>query len=262
MIPVRAARGRTRPGRLRGLDAWCVAVEGRSLQRWAAAGAWAVDYGVGDRPDTTLEWAAALRAVAPSLGVVAVDAVPARVASAAPALAAAGVCAAVGCFGEPPAERGPLALVRAMNLLRAHPPGEARALLGQMVGRTAPGGVVWEGSTCPRGAVLVAQRRVRGGVGEGLLFWTDFGQGFGPLLFKDRLPVGLRAEPAVERFFEAWGVAFTAARRLGEGPEAGFRRAGAALQDAGLPVQVVPGLAGGAGLWWAPLGGLPELVPR
>ena len=71
-----------------------------------------------------------------------------------------------------------------------------------------------------------------------------------------------RGGNAVERFFEAWGVAFTAARRLGEGPEAGFRRAGAALQDAGLPVQVVPGLAGGAGLWWAPLGGLPELVPR
>jgi hypothetical protein len=219
----------------------------------------AVDYGIGDRPETTLEWAAALRAVAPALRVVAVDAVEARVEAAAAALGAARVEVAVGRFGIGPVGAGPVGLARAMNLLRAHPPAEAQVLLCQMVDRLEPGGALWEGSTCPRGSVLVAQRRVRGGGGEGLLFWSDFRQGFGPLLFKDRLPVGLRGVPAVEDFFGAWVGTFARERRAGEAPAACFLRVGAALGAAGAPVRVVDGVADGAALWWAPAPGLPDL---
>lgn len=99
----------------------------------------AVDLGYGARPDTALEMAARLRAVAPALQLVGLEIDPDRLAPPAP-----GVRFALGGFelaGLRPH------LVRAFNVLRQYREDEVPAAWAQILGRLAPGGVLVEG-TC------------------------------------------------------------------------------------------------------------------
>ncbi len=105
----------------------------------SAAAPLAVDLGYGARPDTALEMAARLRAVAPDLQLVGLEIDPDRLARPAP-----GVRFALGGFelaGLRPH------LVRAFNVLRQYDEDEVPGAWSQILGQLAPGGFLVEG-TC------------------------------------------------------------------------------------------------------------------
>lgn len=255
----RRTRGKTRPGRLRALDAWLVRRFGPLLRRedgpWADAPV--VDLGFGAMPWTTVELADAVQAVAPARRVVGVDIDPARVDRAreqAPALAWH-----VGGFELPIRD---VALVRAMNVLRQYKEPEvpaAHATLGQAL---LDGGVIVEGTTSKEGHVASALVLRRDGDAlrrEALWLATDFSQGFAPILFRDHLPRDLRRRvrpgEAVSAFFNAWTEAWQATR-AGLEPHAAFTAAAGRLAEA-IDGLVLDDVDEGV-LVWAPAAGVPR----
>jgi hypothetical protein len=202
----RPVRARTRPGRLAALDAW-VCHERASVLR---LGGRVLDVGYGALPVTTLELAAAVRAVAPGLEVVGVERDAARV------TAVEGVRLVRGDFGAL-AALGPACLVRAMNVLRGYREDEVPAIHAALGAAAGEGGLVLEGSTDTEGCVTAAWvLRRRGGrlEREALLFHTDFSRGFSPWLFRDWLPrdVRRRVKPGepVHALLTAWADAVEA----------------------------------------------------
>jgi hypothetical protein len=191
--PARPVRPRTRPGRLRFLDLW--------VQQLAPlhVGERVVDVGFGERPDTLLELAAAVRAVRPGLEVVGVERRPAS--------AVEGVTVVQGDF-ETVAAMRQVTLVRAMNVLRGYREDEVALIRHALRSPLAPGGQLLEGSTDTEGHVTVCHLE---GALHGLLFHTDFSRGFSPWLFRDWLPRDLRrsARPGTPIFelFTAWEAA-------------------------------------------------------
>lgn len=258
------SRGRTAPGRLAALDAWVCHAERALLLRddgaWAAAPF--VDLGLGDTPATTLEAAAALRAVRPDLAVVGVDHDPARVAAALP-FAGAGTTFVVGGFDPagPPAR-----LIRAFNVLRQYPPAELPAIHARLGAGLLPGGLLLEGTSDATGGVLVSHLLRAGPDGilhrEGLVFHTDFSRGFAPLLFRDRLPRDLRRVApgtALFAFFAAWNAAWNEARAaLPDAPDAARFAASLTGLAARIPgIDLDPWLVAHGHLAWRPPGGVP-----
>ncbi|MDP2315811.1 MAG: methylase [Pseudomonadota bacterium] len=234
MLPASPTRGRTAPGRLAALDAWLCHAEAGLLRR--TDGPWAtapfVDIGLGDTPWTTLESAAALRTVRPDLPVVGIDVDRARVAAAQPH-ADALTTFRLGDFDLGPPDEA-ARIVRALNVLRQYPPDAIPDIHRRLGAGLLPGGLLIEGTSDAAGGVLVTHLLRRPAPGEhapgehapgehdpaalrreGLLFHTDFSQGFAPLLFRDRLPRDLRrVAPGtpMHPFFAAWTAAWEAAR--------------------------------------------------
>jgi hypothetical protein len=137
-------RGTTNPNRLRRIDRWLTAVDGRRLRR--AADPLVVDLGYGASPVTTLELFDRLRAVRPDVEVVGLEIDPARVA-AAQGFAGDGLSFAVGGFELPlPDGRRPV-LVRAANVLRQYDESAVPGAWATMAARLAPDGLIVEG-TC------------------------------------------------------------------------------------------------------------------
>ncbi len=194
----RSVRPRTRAGRLRFLDLWVQhAVNLQVGQR-------VVDVGFGERPDTLLELAAAVRAVRPSLEVVGIE----RQVVVAPG----GVTVLQGGF-ETVAALREVTLVRAMNVLRGYHEDEVPAVRRALVAPLVAGGQLLEGSTDTDGHVTVCHLE---GASTGLLFHTDFTRGFSPWLFRDWLPRDRRraTRPGTPLYalFEAWEAAAPAGR--------------------------------------------------
>ncbi|MET0136332.1 MAG: class I SAM-dependent methyltransferase [Kibdelosporangium sp.] len=136
-------RGTTNPNRLRKVD------------RWMAGTAWVaavlrtpqplvVDLGYGSSPVTTVELAARLRAVQPSVRVLGLELDQDRVDVAKPAADPPWLDFRRGGFELAGAR--PL-LLRAFNVLRQYPEDDAAAAWKTMLGRLAPGGLLVEG-TC------------------------------------------------------------------------------------------------------------------
>lgn len=168
----RAVRPRTRSGRLAALDAWLVhevpeLLDGRGC---------VVDLGYGLTPVTT----EALARAVPGVRVVGVDRHAGE---------SSGVELRVGGF-ETCEALAPVAIVRAMNVLRGYREEEVEPAREVMRRGMIDGGLLVEGSTDTGGHVLVAHLR-RGDRRE-LLFHTDFTRGFSPWLFRDWLPRDLR----------------------------------------------------------------------
>jgi precorrin-6B methylase 2 len=202
----RSVRPRTRAGRLSALDAWLRA-EGAAL---LSPGATLIDFGFGESPVTTEEWAAS----APGCRVIGVDARPASSAS---------VELVVGDF-HACARFAPLSVVRAMNVVRAYREDEVDAIRAALGAGVIEGGLVIDGSTDTEGHVLAAwllRKRGPSLVKEALLFHTDFSRGFSPWLFRDWLPRDLRrsVKPGtwIHGALSAWD-----ARTAGETPRDRF----------------------------------------
>ena len=253
------ARGRTRPGRLRRLDAWLLEREGELLREPGRAPV--VDLGLGDEPATTREWLGSLREGGIDAPLIAVEIDPQRIARArrlAPELDVRH-----GGFALPIAGRA--RLVRVMNVLRGYPAPRIPGALAKLAASLQIGGLIVEGRTCAYGHVLTAQllRRTRRGLWrEALLLSTDFARGFAPNLIRAQLPAELHRRGdggvAMASFFEHWQHAFGRARERGErDPRTCFVRSAQLLaQDvAGLELDV-EALAAGH-LVWAPARGLP-----
>ncbi len=134
-------RGTTAPNRLRRIDRWLAATQGRRLR--LAAEPLVVDLGYGSAPVTTLELLDRLRAVRSDVAVLGLEIDPARVA-AARGLARPGVAFEAGGFEL--AGRRP-ALVRALNVLRQYDEDAALTAWGTLRAGLAPGGALVEG-TC------------------------------------------------------------------------------------------------------------------
>lgn len=134
-------RGTTAPGRLRRNDRWIAAMYGTKLR--SAADPLVVDLGYGASADTTLELAAALRALRSDVRVVGIENDRARVA-AAQAATGSGVSFAYGGFEL--AGVRPI-VVRAMNVLRQYDEPSVAPAWRQVIAQLAPDGVLIEG-TC------------------------------------------------------------------------------------------------------------------
>ena len=152
-------RGTTNPNRLRRIDRWLAAVEGRRLRR--AADPLVVDLGYGASPVTTVELFDRLRAVRPDVEVVGLEIDPARVTAAqgfardGPELRAGRVRAAVA--GRAPAGARPRR-ERPAPVRR----GGGAGRLGALASRLAPDGLVVD-ATCDelgRRACWLSARRM------------------------------------------------------------------------------------------------------
>jgi hypothetical protein len=197
-LPARPVRPRTRLGRLRFLDAWV------QQQVNLQVGERVVDVGFGERPDTVLELAAAVRSLRPGLEVVGVERQP--------VVAVEGLTLVQGDFATVEAMRE-VTLVRAMNVLRGYREDEVTQIRRALRAPLAVGGQLLEGSTDTEGQVTVCHLE---GALSGLLFHTDFSRGFSPWLFRDWLPRDRRrsTRPGTPVFelFAAWEAAAPAGR--------------------------------------------------
>ncbi|MBU8895076.1 methylase [Corallococcus sp. H22C18031201] len=261
-------RGRTTPGRLRALDDYLCHAESTLLTRhegpWARAAF--VDVGFGEHPWTTLESAAAFRALNPDLLVIGVELDEARAQAAASAHSDTRTHFRQGGFALPLAPDEPTRLVRAMNLLRQGAPERVPEAHQRLAQALLPSGLVVEGSSDTPGAVLVAHLLRRGDgradlTREALLFHTDFSRGFAPWLFRDWLPRDLRrrvrpGEP-LHAFFSAWEAAWTQARAEGHtAPPDAFRESVVGLSSRIPGVTTDPWLLARGYLRWAPPAGV------
>ena len=212
-------RGCTRPGRLARLDALIVQLERELLSR--DDDSLVIDFGVGEWPWTTLEYAQQLRSCRPQLRVLGVEIDPHRLRHAR-RLGREQVEFRQGSFRLPLGAGERARLVRAMNVLREYREPEAEAARLSLAEALVPGGLLVEGTSSPSGGVLCAhwlRKHETGLAREALLFSCDFSQGFAPLLFRDRLPRDLRRAcrrgTAIHAFFDAWSEAFAAVRSTG-----------------------------------------------
>jgi hypothetical protein len=147
-------RGTTNPNRLRRVDRWITATQGRRLR--AERRPLVVDLGYGASPITTVELYERIRPVCPAAEVVGLEIDPERVAAGQALGPRDGLSFRRGGF-ELPLDRAP-ALVRAFNVLRQYGEDEAWQAWERLAGALAPGGVLVEG-TCDeigRRAVWVA----------------------------------------------------------------------------------------------------------
>lgn len=201
MLARRSTRGRTAAGRLRGLDAYLLGAHRPLL---SAPGGLFIDLGLGDSPSTTIELAAALHALNPSAHITGIDSDPARVSAAQPSSRPPFLRFLPGGFDSLPA---PARLIRMMNVLRGYRADELEAARSLVRSSLAPDGLLLEGSSDPRGALLTAHL-LRRSAYDGLLFFTTFDRGFAPLMFRDWLPRDLRRSvrpgTAIHSLLHAW----------------------------------------------------------
>ncbi len=168
----RLVRPRTRSGRLAALDAWLV----HSVPELLDGRGCIVDVGYGLTPVTTEE----LARLVPGVRVVGVDVHAGE---------SSEVELRVGGF-ETCLELAPVAVVRAMNVLRGYREEDVEPARVAMRKGLVDDGLLIEGSTDTEGHVLVAH--LWRGARRELLFHTDFTRGFSPWLFRDWLPRDLR----------------------------------------------------------------------
>lgn len=210
-------RGKTAQNRLRRVDTYLLLAERYLIGRRDGPydRALFVDVGYGAEPFTAMESAGRLRQVNPALPVLGVEIDEGRVAAALP-YADTHTHFRLGGFNLPLQPGEHVRLIRAFNVLRQYEENavaEAWRLMGQ---RLLPGGLLIEGTSDPFGQVWVANlvRKQTSGelIPEGLLFSTNFRQGFAPEQFQPVLPKNfihrvIPGEP-IEHFFRQWQQAY------------------------------------------------------
>ncbi len=183
--------------------------------------AYFVDLGFGATPVTTLESAARLWQINPSLPVLGVEIDPARVA-AAQFSTRPGLEFRLGGFNLPlgltqDGRREVARVVRAFNVLRQYEVDAVAPAYAQIAAHVLPGGMLVEGTSDPTGRLWTAHllRRTCAAASdptawrhEGLVFSTNFRTPFDPSAFQAILPKDLihRNVPgeAIHAFLAAW----------------------------------------------------------
>lgn len=231
-------RGTTNPNRLRRVDRWLARRYGRLLR--ASPDPLVVDLGYGATPVTTVELAARLRAVAPSVRVVGLEIDPVRVAAARDARLP-GVDFRLGGFEL--AGLRPL-VVRAFNVLRQYDEADVPEAWAAVRSRLAPGGVFVDG-TCDELGRLATWVRLGADGPASLTLAARLSTLDSPATFAERLPKALihrnvPGEP-VHAFLTALDGAWRSAAPYATfGARQRFRRAVAAVRAAGWPVEPDP----------------------
>ncbi|MDH2389749.1 class I SAM-dependent methyltransferase [Streptomyces sp. HNM0663] len=205
-----ATRGTTNPNRLRRMDRWIAAAHGAALRRGEAPPV-AVDLGYGAAPWTAVELLTRLRTADPRCRVVGIEIDPERVTAARP-YEREGLDFRHGGF-EVPVD-GPVALIRAANVLRQYDEDAVAEVWARLCGRLTPGGLLVEG-TCDE----IGRRHVWVALGpEGprtVTFATRLGSLEHPSDLAERLPKALihrnvPGEPVhafLRDFDRAWAAA-------------------------------------------------------
>ncbi len=202
-------RGKTARNRLRRVDNFLLMTES-TLLRQTDQSALVIDLGYGAEPITTLESAARLRRANPRLRVVGVEIEPERVARAAP-YADDLTDFRLGGFNLPLRAGETVRLIRAFNVLRQYDDSDVIAAWQTMGRYLLPGGLLIEGTSDPFGQIWVANLlrcTPESLVIEGVVFSTNFRQGFDPTMFQPVLPKNhihrvVPGEP-IHAFMEAW----------------------------------------------------------
>lgn len=170
-----------------------------------------VDVGFGAEPFTTLESAGRFRSLNPNLKVLGIEIDPGRVAEAQP-FNDQHTFFRLGGFNLPLQSGERAGVIRAFNVLRQYEEGDV-SLAHQTMGQALqPGGWLIEGTSDPYGQIWVAnllQKRSTGALGVvGLLFSTNFRQGFEPTMFQPVLPKNyihrVVAHQPIHDFMESW----------------------------------------------------------
>jgi hypothetical protein len=210
-------RGKTAANRLRRVDNLLLLYDPALLQReeGAYAGAFFVDLGYGAEPLTTLESAARLRRLNPTLPVLGVEIDPERVAVAQP-YADAHTAFRLGGFNlplqnRPDGSRETVRAIRAFNVLRQYKEHQVAEAYDLLARHTLPGGLLIEGTSDPYGRLWVANLLRKANAGwmqKALVFSTNFHAGFDPTDFQAVLPKSQihRVAPGepIHDFFQAW----------------------------------------------------------
>lgn len=193
-----------------------------------------VDLGYGARPDTTVEMAHRLRAVAPGLEMVGLEIDPDRVVE-----ARDGVRFAVGGFelaGLRPQ------LVRAFNVLRQYDESEVWPAWRQMSDRLGPGGLIVEGTCDEIGRRCAWVLLDADGPLSLTLCWapahTERPSQLAPRLPKALIHHNVPGEPVHDLLAAADDCWDRAAGHAPFGPRARWRAALRLLAESGVPVQV------------------------
>jgi len=255
----RTTRGRTRPGRLRALDAYLLRFEAPLLAQGSGP---FIDLGFGETPATTLEAAAAFRQLDPVLEVHGLEIDPLRLQAAARHQDAR-THFQLGGF-ERLTSLGPARLIRAMNVLRGYRTEELAPAHEALGAALSQGGLAVEGSADPDGGLLTCHLLRKKPTGEvhreALLFFTAFERGFAPLQFRDWLPRDLRrrvlpGEP-IHTLLKQWTDAWEATRSTQPTPQRAFSASVQTLAALG-EVAADPWLWESGYLLWHPAGGIP-----
>lgn len=210
-------RGKTARNRLRRVDTFLLLYAHDILHRRDDHNTHAlfVDVGYGAYPFTVLESRERFSQLNPHLHVLGVEIDPERVTAAAP-FADERTFFRLGGFDLPLKPGESVRLIRAFNVLRQYEVtavAEALITLGHFL---LPGGLLIEGTSNPFGQVWTAnllRKKLDGTLKmEGLLFSTNFRQGFEPALFQPVLPKNfihnmVEGEPIFD-FFAAWKQAY------------------------------------------------------
>jgi hypothetical protein len=234
MAEGRVTRGTTGVNRLRRVDRYLL-----RLPALRTAAPLVVDLGFGARPWTTLELADRVHRLRPDATVLGLEIDRARVEEAR-ASERPGVAFAFGGFEVPTPDGRPVAVIRAMNVLRQYEAAEVPAIWARLIERLAPGGVLVEGTCDELGRIAS---------------WVDL-EATGPRRFTvslrlqglerpgvvaERLPKALihrnvPGEP-VHAFLAALDDAWRRAAPLAVyGPVQRFTATAEAVRDAGWPV--------------------------
>jgi hypothetical protein len=255
----RPARARTRAGRLAALDIWLLEREPVLLDPAEPPSATPlfVDVGFGERPVTTLETSAALRAVSDAWKVIGIELDPSRALQAQNECASDHVSFLRGGFREVAACEPKARVIRVMNVLRSYPPEQIESIHGILAGGLVDRGLLIEGTSDASGHVLAAWLiRREGNVPrkQGLLFHTDFARGFCPWLLRDFLPRDVRrsVQPGtpIHGLLSDWHAAWSVVRAQGEkSPRELFVRSLVTLAAGRTDVDPCADLEPGFALW-------------
>ncbi len=218
-------RGKTARNRLRRVDNFVCLYDPALIQRTTGAFATAlfVDLGYGAEPFTTLESAARLRRLNPTLPVLGVEIDGERVA-AAQSFADVQTHFRLGGFNLPLLAGEQVRVIRAFNVLRQYEEAAVANAYAMLARHLLPGGLLIEGTSDPFGRIWVAHVLRKAAqtddlVYEALVFSTNFRLGFEPTAFQTILPKNLihrvTAGAAIYDFFAHWQQATweTAAQR-------------------------------------------------
>jgi hypothetical protein len=187
-----------------------------------------VDLGFGAEPITTLESAARLRRLNPTLPVLGVEIDPERVAAAQP-YAAEHTFFRLGGFNLPlqtwpDGAAETVRLIRAFNVLRQYEESEVAPAYERLAHYVLPGGMLIEGTSDPFGRMWVANVLRRPLISasaapwqaEALVFSLSFRAGFDPAQLQTVLPKNyihhMQPGEAIYNFFQAWKQAAQATR--------------------------------------------------
>lgn len=211
-------RGKTAPNRLRPTDTYlalCYPDFIRSLP-----GIY-VDLGFGQSPSTTVETAGRLRHLNPGLRLVGVEIDPERVASAQPR-SGPGLDFRLGGFNLPLGEAEPVAVIRAMNVLRQYPESEYAASIAVLARSLTEDGLLLEGTSDPPGRLMAFNLYRREGeilTLDGLIFFARLRHPFEPRSLQAVLPKNYihhaRPGSGLDALFGDWEKCWQRARGRG-----------------------------------------------